>query len=72
MAETDERACPKCGGAVVETKFVSFMNTGVLVPRDSGPLFSWRWSRLRPVTCLACGYTEFYAAKPSQLASRRR
>ena len=70
MEPTEERACAKCDGSVVDAKFVAFMDSGALVLSDN-PLFRRKWSRLRAVTCVRCGYAEFYATSPAQLASGR-
>lgn len=62
----DAAPCAKCGGPTTIAAFAAFMNSGVLYP--PGKRFTRRFSRLRTVVCLRCGYTEWYAEEPDKVA----
>lgn len=62
------RTCAKCDGRIVEADFPP----AVVAKRKGFPrAFNRRYSRLTAVTCLTCGFVEFFAVDPSQLAPDR-
>ncbi len=62
--------CPKCGNATIEARVPGYGDASAhLVSANNNGLFSGlRWSVLSALVCRNCGFVEFYAQKPEELA----
>ena len=64
-------ACIKCGGATARGRLYAIIGRATLVPWRARVLRR-RDSPVSGVTCISCGYTEFYAAEPRRLVEDAR
>ena len=65
------KPCPECGGERTFTKYnKQYLNREIKLVQPSsayGFLMDMNSSPLDALTCLSCGYTTFYAARPDKL-----